>query len=45
MFVLQSLFVPLVEKLGYDFPEGEDLEITLLRKIAVGSASGGNDPK
>jgi aminopeptidase 2 len=39
----RSLYVPLVEKLGYEFPEGESSDITLLRKTAITGAS--RDPK
>lgn len=34
----QSLFVPLVDKLGYNYPEGESLDASLLRKLAIGQA-------
>ncbi|KAJ7123779.1 leucyl aminopeptidase [Mycena crocata] len=42
---LRTLFVPLVEKLGYEFPEGEAVEIVQLRKTAIGGASVGRDPR
>jgi aminopeptidase 2 len=41
----RSLFTPLVEKLGYEFPKGEDLEKSLLRKTAISGAISGRDQK
>ncbi|KDR73439.1 hypothetical protein GALMADRAFT_72189 [Galerina marginata CBS 339.88] len=39
----RSLFVPLVEKLGYEYPKDEALDTSLLRTLAVGQASDSGD--
>ncbi|KAF8887037.1 leucyl aminopeptidase [Gymnopilus junonius] len=39
----RSLFVPLVVKLGYDYPEGEASDQVLLRKLAISQASSAGD--
>jgi aminopeptidase 2 len=43
--MMQSLYAPLVKKLGYEFPAGEDTDVALLRKRAIGGAAAGNDPE
>lgn len=40
---LQSLFVPLVEKLGYEYPAKEPRDTTLLRTLAVKQAADAED--
>ncbi|PPQ87694.1 hypothetical protein CVT25_011461 [Psilocybe cyanescens] len=35
---LRSLFVPLVEKLGYEYPDGESVDTSLLRTLAIEQA-------
>ncbi|KDR73449.1 hypothetical protein GALMADRAFT_71758 [Galerina marginata CBS 339.88] len=37
----RSLFVPLVEKLGYQYPKDEPLDRSLLRTLAIGQATSG----
>ncbi|KAF8910576.1 leucyl aminopeptidase [Gymnopilus junonius] len=39
----RSLFVPLVAKLGYDYPEGEAPDKALLRQLAIAQASSAGD--
>ncbi|KAJ7641728.1 leucyl aminopeptidase [Roridomyces roridus] len=39
----RSLFLPLVQRLGYDFPDGEDLETAQLRKTAINASAHGRD--
>ncbi|KAF9562157.1 leucyl aminopeptidase [Agrocybe pediades] len=39
----RSLFVPLVDKLGYEYPEGESVDSSLLRTLAVGQAYAAGD--
>jgi aminopeptidase 2 len=39
----RALFVPLVEKLGFDYPEKESVDTTLLRTLAVAQAAGAGD--
>ncbi|KAF9050721.1 leucyl aminopeptidase [Hymenopellis radicata] len=39
----RSLFVPLVDKLGYDFPDSEPTDITRLRSCVVGEAAAAKD--
>jgi hypothetical protein len=39
------LFVPLVQRLGYDFPEGESVDIMQLRKTAISGATMGRDER
>ncbi|PPR03973.1 hypothetical protein CVT26_001080 [Gymnopilus dilepis] len=39
----KTLFVPLVHKLGYNYPEGEELNTLLLRKLAITQASASGD--
>ena len=41
----RSLFSPIVKKLGYEFPEGEDANTCQLRKLAIGEAAKGDDPR
>ncbi|TRM61760.1 peptidase family M1-domain-containing protein [Schizophyllum amplum] len=41
----RSLFVPLVDKLEYEYPEGESTDKTQLRTLAVGQAASSEDPK
>lgn len=41
----KSLFVPLVEKLGYKYPKGEALDKLLLRTLAVEHAYEAGDPR
>ncbi|KAJ6558360.1 peptidase family M1-domain-containing protein [Mycena capillaripes] len=40
---MRTLFVPLVQRLGYEFPEGESVDIVQLRKTAVQGAANGRD--
>ncbi|KAJ6632131.1 leucyl aminopeptidase [Mycena sp. CBHHK59/15] len=40
---MRSLFVPLVERLGYEFPVGEPIDQVQLRKAAISGAAGGRD--
>jgi len=40
----QTLFVPLVQRLGYEFSEGESVDMIQLRMIAISGASTGRDP-
>ncbi|KAJ7102847.1 leucyl aminopeptidase [Mycena epipterygia] len=40
---LCTLFAPLVQRLGYDFPEGEPVDIVELRKTAIRGAMTGRD--
>ena len=44
-FVRQTLFVPLVKKLGYEYPENEDPDTTMLRTAAISAAVSAKDPK
>ncbi|KAF8921527.1 leucyl aminopeptidase [Mucidula mucida] len=39
----RSIFVPLVDKLGYDFPDSEPTDITRLRSCVVGEAAAAKD--
>ncbi|CAA7267619.1 unnamed protein product [Cyclocybe aegerita] len=39
----RALFVPLVNKLGYEYPAGESRDISLLRTLAVTQASAARD--
>ncbi|CAK5277482.1 unnamed protein product [Mycena citricolor] len=39
----RSLFVPLVKKLGYEYLEGEDLDVTQMRTLAIGAAMSARD--
>lgn len=43
--MFQSLFAPFVDKLGYDYPEGEDVDKALLRTLAIGQASAAGDER
>ncbi|KAJ7207877.1 leucyl aminopeptidase [Mycena pura] len=43
MFI-RTLFVPLVQRLGYEFSEGESVDIMQLRTVAISGASAGRDP-
>ncbi|KAJ7457967.1 leucyl aminopeptidase [Mycena galericulata] len=40
---LRSLFVPMVQRLGYEFPKGESVDIVQLRKLAIDGAFNGRD--
>ncbi|KAF7340896.1 Aminopeptidase 1 [Mycena sanguinolenta] len=40
---IRSLFAPLVQRLGYDFPGGESIAMVQLRKTAVSGAVEGRD--
>ncbi|KAJ7911598.1 leucyl aminopeptidase [Mycena leptocephala] len=40
---LRTLFAPLVQRLGYEFPDGEALDTVQLRKTAIQGASAGRD--
>ncbi|KAF8198244.1 leucyl aminopeptidase [Mycena galopus ATCC 62051] len=40
---IRTLFVPLVQRLGYEFPEGEPLDVVQLRKHAIWGAVEGRD--
>ncbi|KAF7333538.1 Aminopeptidase 1 [Mycena venus] len=39
----RTLFVPIVQRFGYDFPEGESVDIVELRKTAIQGAVVGRD--
>ncbi|KAJ6558177.1 peptidase family M1-domain-containing protein [Mycena capillaripes] len=39
----RTLFAPLVQRLGYEFPEGESIDIVQLRKTAIQAASNARD--
>jgi len=39
----RALFVPLVEKLGYEYSESDSMDTSLLRTLAVGQASAAQD--
>lgn len=41
----QTLFSPLVKKLGYDYPKGEPIDTALLRTLAVGQAFDAGDER
>ncbi|KAJ7748797.1 leucyl aminopeptidase [Mycena maculata] len=41
--LIRALFVPLVQRLGYEFPDGEAIDVVELRKTAVGGAVSGRD--
>lgn len=41
----QSLFVPLVDKLGYEYKGGEDPDLIQLRTLAIGAAAGADAPE
>ncbi|KAF5326661.1 hypothetical protein D9619_004256 [Psilocybe cf. subviscida] len=41
----RALFVPLVDKLGYEYPTGEPVDATLLRTLAVSQAASAGDKK
>ncbi|KAJ7727197.1 leucyl aminopeptidase [Mycena metata] len=40
---ISTLYAPLVARLGYEFPDGESVDIVLLRKAAVSGAALGRD--
>ncbi|KAL0947133.1 hypothetical protein HGRIS_013264 [Hohenbuehelia grisea] len=41
----RSLFVPIVKRLGYEFPAGEAVEVQELRATAISQAAGAKDPE
>ena len=41
--VFQELFSPLVEKLGYEYPAEEPMDMSLLRTLAISQAANGGD--
>lgn len=43
--LFQSLFSPLVKKLGYDYPESEVIDTALLRTLVVGQALDAGDER
>ncbi|KAF8526633.1 peptidase family M1-domain-containing protein [Hysterangium stoloniferum] len=38
--LLRSVFTPIVRKLGYEYPKGENVETSQLRTLAISSAAG-----
>ncbi|KAJ6558373.1 leucyl aminopeptidase [Mycena capillaripes] len=40
---MRTLFAPLVQRLGYEFPKGEPIDIVQLRKAAIQGASNARD--
>ncbi|KAJ7667400.1 leucyl aminopeptidase [Mycena rosella] len=40
---LRTLFAPLVQRLGFDFPAGESVDVVQLRKTAIAGALSGRD--
>lgn len=43
LIVWQALFVPLVDKLGYEYPDGESTDTSLLRTCAITQAANAQD--
>ena len=41
---LQALFVPLVDKLGYDYTDEDSTDTSLLRTCAITQAAAAKDP-